>query len=110
MAKVGKVLQPLVQAILQCAPCSDFCCRFQASARSEAPILREAFRGLARMSAEFLPREVIVFVVQIPGLYPKQGQRYSQLWSAMSFPSWTLAFALLLLSSLGLLRRQMCKA
>lgn len=104
MAKVGEdssasgAGHPAVCAVLR------LLLPFQASARSEAPILREAFRGLARMSAEFLPCEVMVFVVQIPGLYPKQGQRYSPLWSAMSFPSWTLAFALLL-SSLGLLRR-----
>lgn len=104
MAKVGEVLQPLVQAVLQCAPCSGSCCRFQSSARSEAPILREPFRGLAMRLAEFLPCEVMGFMVQIPGLYPRQGQRYSKPWSAMSFPSWTAAFALPLPSSPGLLR------
>lgn len=62
MAKVGEVLQPLVH-VLQCAPYSGFCCRFQTSACSEAPILREPFRGLAMRLAEFLPCEVMGFMV-----------------------------------------------
>lgn len=42
--------------------------RLQTSACSGGPLLSKAFRGLAVRSAEFLPCEVMGFMMQIPGL------------------------------------------